>query len=188
MNLRRRGLLLGAAAVLLLPTAPSAQQRQVAPPPRPAQTRPAGPRLEPMAETRLLMEGMADSNFRGIERLLQRKPADLASWRFLRGQALLIAETGNLLMIRPPHNSGETIWLQRASDMRSIAGQLARAAAASDYDRCRSVLGELAQSCNRCHQSFRVATRIVPFEPPERKVSAPWTAPRPDTSFLIDSR
>jgi hypothetical protein len=167
-------------AFFLFPFALSAtaQQRPTLPQPRPVQPRPVqsqrppGPRLVPMAETRLIMEGLAESNFRGVERLLQKKPADVETWSFLRGQALLIAETGNLLMIRPPRTAGESLWLQRAGDMRNIAGQLARAAGSSDYERSRTLLTELAQSCNRCHQSFRVTTRIVPFaEPPERKVS-----------------
>ena len=42
-----------------------------------------------------------------IERLLSQKPADVQSWTFARGQALLIAETGNLLMLRPPKGEKE---------------------------------------------------------------------------------
>ena len=68
------------------------------------------PKLVPVAETRLLMEGLAHSNFRGLERILKQKPADDKAWTFARGQALLIAETGNLLMLRPPKNAGEAIW------------------------------------------------------------------------------
>ena len=32
-----------------------------------------------------------------------------AAWKFVRGQALLIAESGNLLLLRPPHNAGATV-------------------------------------------------------------------------------
>ena len=34
------------------------------------------PKLEPIAETRLLMEGLAHANFRGLERNLSKKPID----------------------------------------------------------------------------------------------------------------
>lgn len=134
------------------------------------------PKLEPVAETRLLMEGLAHANFRGLERNLNKKPIDDPSWVFARGQALLIAETANLLMLRPPKNQGEPVWFERSMDMRTQAMQLAQHLAKKDIERSKTAMQALANSCNRCHQSFRVAIDIVPFAPPEapplRKVSA----------------
>jgi hypothetical protein len=146
-------LLLGGAGALVL-AAPGAAQAPVRAP---------GPRLEPVAETRLLMEGLAQSNFQGLKRLLREKPADLETWTFARGQALLIAETGNLLMIRPPRNSGQTAWLERATDLRTAAASLARNLSRRDYEQSRAGLGEVANACNRCHQGFRVQVRVTPF-------------------------
>jgi hypothetical protein len=122
------------------------------------------PKLEPVAETKLLMEAMAHPNFRGLERLLRQKPADPQAWGFARGQALLIAETANLLMLRPPRNQGQPTWFERATDLRKTATDVARTAASEDYTRSRSGFVELANSCNRCHQAFRVAVEIVPFQ------------------------
>src|SRR5271168_2428196 len=73
-----------ASLILVAPAATQAPQRQVPPPPP---SRGTPPRLEPVAETRLLMEGLAHANFRGAERLLQEKPAGAEAWTFLRGQA-----------------------------------------------------------------------------------------------------
>src|SRR5258708_2326017 len=94
-NVRRRVFLLAGLVSFVFGTdaVPQATQRPV--------NKPA-PRLEPVAETRLLMEGLNQANFRGLERLLRQKPAEAEAWSFARGQALLIAETGNLLLIRPP--------------------------------------------------------------------------------------
>ena len=133
------------------------------------------PRLEPVAETRLLMEGLAHPNFRGIERKLATRPEDTQAWTFARGQALLIAETANLLMLRPPKNKGEAIWFDRAMDLRLQATQLAQHLGKKDYERSRSSLQQVAGSCNRCHQSFRINVDIAPFQqqpdaPPLRKV------------------
>ena len=104
----RRGLLLGVAAALAwAPGGATQTVRPNLPPPRlvldapPSSTR-LTPKLEAVAETRLLMEGLAQANFRGLERLLAEKPGEVKTWTFARGQALLIAETGNLLMLRPP--------------------------------------------------------------------------------------
>lgn len=122
------------------------------------------PKLEPVAETKLLMEGLAHANFRGLERLLTQKPAEQQTWTFARGQALLIAETANLLMIRPPKNQGQTAWFERSMELRREATALARVLTNRDYERGRAGLLRLAQSCNRCHQAFRVPVEIAPFQ------------------------
>ncbi|MSQ95432.1 MAG: hypothetical protein EXR98_12855 [Gemmataceae bacterium] len=131
------------------------------------------PKLEPIAETRLIMEGLAHPNFRGIERNLSKMALDDSGWTFARGQALLIAETANLLMLRPPKAQGQPVWFEHAMDLRSQATQLAQQLAKKNVERGKAGLHNLAKSCNRCHQSFRVPIEIVPFqpaEPPLRKV------------------
>jgi hypothetical protein len=122
------------------------------------------PKLEPFAETKLVMEGLAQANFRGLERILAQQPTEEKAWIFGRGQALLLAETGNLLMLRPPRNEGEAAWFQRASDFRSAAVQLASSLGQKDYQRSRANLLTVANSCNRCHQTFRIPVQLKPFE------------------------
>jgi hypothetical protein len=108
------------------------------------------------------MEGLNQANYRGLERLLKDKPGDVEAWTFARGQALLIAETGNLLMLRPPKR-GQDAWMEQAAELREAASALARAAARRDYERSRNAFRDLAGTCNRCHQSFRVNVRLEPF-------------------------
>lgn len=126
--------------------------------------RKAAPKPEPVAETKLLMEGMADPNTKALGKLLANKPKDAEGWAFARGQALLLAETGNLLMMRPPKaRAGEDAWMTHATDLRESATSLARAAGAKDYLQARTALAGVANACNRCHQSFRVGVRVDPF-------------------------
>ena len=142
-----RRLLLGGSMSLLLVVPGVAQAPGRVPGAAQAPGRAPGPRLEPIAETRLLMEGLAQSNFQGLERLLRDKPADVETWTFARGQALLIAETGNLLMLRPPRNTGQTAWLERANELRSAAARLARTLARRAIrSPCRPIAG---RSCRR---------------------------------------
>jgi hypothetical protein len=149
--------LLAVAAALLLGTPAVPQGVRNLPAPK------QPPRLEPVAETRLLMEGLNQANFSGLERSLKQKPADGEAWTFARGQALLIAETGNLLMIRPPKNQGQDAWMDRSRELREAATGLARAASARDFERSRTALTEVADACTHCHQTFRVQVRVVPF-------------------------
>lgn len=124
----------------------------------------AAPKPEPVADTKLLMEGLAGPNMRGLGRLLREKPENAEAWGFARGQALLLAETGNLLLIRPPRAAdAQAGWLGHAADLRDAADKLARAAAAKDYAKSRAALAGVANVCNRCHQGFRVPARIDPF-------------------------
>lgn len=153
----RSALALLIIAFLLIPALAPGQ-----PAPRPAEK--FTPRLESIAETKLLMEGLAHANFRGLEKLLSKKPESVEAWTFARGQALLIAETGNLLMLRPPRNDGRELWHMRATELRESATALARTVARSDHEKSREGLRTLAQSCNKCHESFQVPVRLTPFK------------------------
>ena len=123
----------------------------------------AQPKGTPVAETKLLMEGIAHANFKGLEKMLKAKPEDAEAWAFARGQSLLIAETGNLLLLRPPNNLGQESWTKSSVELRETATRLAQALATRDLNNSRARLVEVANACNRCHQNFRVTTRLAPF-------------------------
>lgn len=144
----------------LIVVVPSSSQ-----PPATGRTKSPPPRLVPVAETKLLMEGLAHPNFLGIERTLKSDEADAESWTFARGQAILIAESANLLMLRPPRNAGQDAWMQHATKMRDASTDLARAIAKRDKASSRAGLLNLANQCNRCHQTFRVTTKVTAFGP-----------------------
>ena len=168
----RRAAVCGLVTVLvvLLAWSPGAPTQQPGGLPRQPAAQPGpkvSPKLDPVAETRLLMEALAHANFRGIERLLREKPAEAQAWTFIRGQALLIAETGNLLMLRPPRSQGQAVWFERSMELRKVAADLARVAAAQNFAQSRAGFVNLANSCNRCHQTFRVPVEITPFAEPK---------------------
>jgi hypothetical protein len=121
------------------------------------------PKLEPVAETKLLMNGLAHPNFKGLERILSQEPTEDQAWTFARGQALLLAETGNLLMLRPPRNSGEITWMERATALRGTAAQLAETTSKKNFEGARAELRRVAENCNSCHQSFKVPVQIEAF-------------------------
>ncbi len=141
------------AAVVAL-TADAAPQ----PPGKPA-ARPK-PKLEVVAETKLLMEALTGANHRAIgKQLAQPQPEDRA-WVFIRGQALLIAETGNLLLMRPPKSGGRDDWMELATELRERGTRLAKATHDKDAARCRQAYADLTATCNRCHRSFNVPVPV----------------------------
>jgi len=131
----------------------------------PAAKKKEPPRLVPVAETKLLMEGLAHPNFLGIERILKSDEADAESWAFARGQAILIAESANLLMMRPPKNAGQDAWMQHATRLRDQSTDLARSIAKKDLNASRAGLITLGNQCNSCHQTFRVPMKVSAFAP-----------------------
>lgn len=155
----RLGSGIGLAGVAVLTLAAPHSRSQ----PRPTQP---PPRLVPVAETRLLMEGLTKPNFDGLARALQKEPADAETWAVVRGQSLLVAEAANLLLIRPPKTrDAQQVWVPRVLALREIGVKLAEAAAAKDHATAKAELTSLATACNRCHESFRVPVRIDPDKP-----------------------
>jgi hypothetical protein len=160
IRIRSGGALAGLAALCLFaPRSPSqVRERPAAPVP----TVPP-PRLVPVAETRLVMEGLTKPNFDGLARTFRQKPADVEGWAFARGQALLVAESANLLLIRPPRTrQAQEAWAPRAVELREAGVKLAQAAGTRDYVAARAGIANLANACNRCHEAFRVPVRISP--------------------------
>lgn len=129
----------------------------------PATTGKVAPKLEPIAETKLLMEGLAQPNYKGVEKILVKQPQDAQQWVYGRGQALLLAEVANLLMLRPPKNEGQQAWFTRAMELRDAASQLARTLGTKDFGEGRARFVQLTNACNRCHQTFRVPVQIEPW-------------------------
>lgn len=158
-NLTYTALLVLIGVLTLSATAQQPAKTAPAQLPAPKPAAPA-PKLEAVAETKLLMEAMAQPNYASLEKHLAQRPADADSWAFTRGQALLLAETGNLLMLRPPRSGGQDVWMQRSTELREAGANLARQAAARDYERSQTALRDVAVVCNRCHQNFRVPTRV----------------------------
>lgn len=90
---------------------------------------------------------------------------DAEAWHFGRGQSLLLAETANLLMLRPPKSPrAEAAWMARAMEFRDAAVKMAKTTAAKDLPKSQAALLSLAATCNRCHETFRVEMRVKPGE------------------------
>ena len=125
----------------------------------------AAPRLEAIADTKLLMVGLAKSNMDGLGKTLKDRPADAEAWGYVRGQGLLIAETGNLLLMRPPKTrQAQDSWMIFSVSLREAGVKVAKAAAAKDYPAARAAVASMSNVCNHCHEAFRVTERVVPLD------------------------
>ena len=75
-------------------------------------------------------------------------------WNALANQALMLAESANLLMM-PGRDRQQENWTRFSKEMRD-AGQAAfKAASAKDMDGVRAVNDALYNSCVQCHMQYR---------------------------------
>ena len=83
-----------------------------------------------------------------------RTPANDAEWTVLQGQALMVAESANLLMM-PAHMRDEDRWLAAARLMRDAGTAAFKAAKAKDVKLLEELNDALYQSCVTCHMHYR---------------------------------
>jgi hypothetical protein len=83
-----------------------------------------------------------------------RTPSSDAEWNVVQGQALMVAESANLLMM-PAHMRDEDRWLADAKLMRDAGAAAFRAAKAKDVDALSNLNDQLYQSCVTCHTHYR---------------------------------
>ena len=109
--------------------------------------------IEPAADTYWDAVGSV-SDRHGIT---EHAPKSDEEWAVVRNSAMVIAESGNLLMIAP-RATDRGDWMKFAREMVA-AGVKARAAAESrDTKRIFDVGEEVYQTCVNCHAKYIVAT------------------------------
>jgi hypothetical protein len=86
--------------------------------------------------------------------ILTRTPTSTAEWGALEGQALMLAESGNLLMM-PSRARGRDQWIQDAKLMLDVGEAALKAAQDRDVEALSELNEQLYQSCTTCHQHFR---------------------------------
>lgn len=83
-----------------------------------------------------------------------RTPATDAEWNVLQGQALMLAESGNLLTM-PGYTRTDVRWAADAKLMRDAGAAAYKAALAKDVAALEAVSDQLYESCTTCHTHFR---------------------------------
>ena len=86
---------------------------------------------------------------------IEREPPKTdVQWNVIRTQALMLAESGNLLMM-PNRARDQGDWIKESKVMVDLAATAYRAALAKDMDGILAVNDKLADSCIACHQQYR---------------------------------
>jgi len=81
-------------------------------------------------------------------------PKTDVQWNAIRSQALMLAESGNLMLL-PNRLRDQGDWIKETKVMIDLAATAYRAALAKDMDGILAVDDKLADSCIVCHQQYR---------------------------------
>jgi hypothetical protein len=131
--------------------APAARAGQ-AQSPQPAQAPPARP--APAGTTSELMVKIIYPASDAIFYVTTRTPENDVEWNELQGKALMVAESGNLLMM-PGYMRDDDRWMTDARLMRDAGAAAFKAAKAKNVDALADLNDALYQSCVTCHMHYR---------------------------------
>ena len=106
------------------------------------------------------MEYVFQPTFKRLRPLMGAAPVDNQAWKSIKADSLILAEGGNLLLIRQPEDDA-TDWVKHSVQVRDFGGQLYRAAKAKDYPSARRSYESMVTNCNACHQQFAGGEHIL---------------------------
>jgi len=83
-----------------------------------------------------------------------RTPKTDAEWAALEGQALMVAESANLLML-PGRARDQQQWMADATLMLKAGAASVQAAKTRNVDAIVALSDQLMESCTSCHKNYR---------------------------------
>jgi len=124
---------------------------------------PQPPPYKPIADVKQLMRGVVDPcadvvwesvatifTKDGVE---ERRPRNDEEWAHVRNHAMMLMESGNLLMMPPRAKDGDQ-WMKMAKALIDTAEIALRAAEAKNVDGLYDVGGLIDEACENCHKKY----------------------------------
>jgi hypothetical protein len=100
-----------------------------------------------------LMEYVFQPTYKRLKSAMTKAPTDKQGWKSIKSDALILAEGGNLLLLRKSKKS-PTEWTAFSIAVREAGGQLYRAAKQQDFSASRNAYEQMLTKCNSCHRQF----------------------------------
>ncbi len=145
------GLLLTASVGFLVPSSPT----DAAPAPKKDN---AEKPVEP--DMHEFMEYVFQPTFKRLKPVMATEPVNNQDWKTIKADSLILAEGGNLLLIRQPE-ADSAAWVNHSIQVRDFGGQLYRAAKAKDFKAARKSYESMIMNCNACHKQFAGGEHIL---------------------------
>ena len=120
------------------------------------------PPYKPVADVKVLMQavdGQADVVWQSVKTVItangteEVSPKSQDEWTAVRNAAVLLAESGNLLMM-PPRAQAGAEWMRSARALVETSEHAIRAAEARDRQKLYDVGGDINEVCMDCHYHY----------------------------------
>ena len=106
------------------------------------------------------MEYVFQPTFMRLQPAMQNAPADNQGWKIIKSESLVLAEGGNLLLIRPSEEDTAE-WVEHSTQVRKFGGELYRAGHDKDFSKARKSYESMIENCNACHQQYAHGEHIL---------------------------
>ena len=106
------------------------------------------------------MEYVFQPTYRRLKVSMSKEPADKNGWKAVKSDALILAESCNLLFARTPSEDGDE-WNQHAAASRKDGAALYQAARGKDFAAATAAYKSMLENCNGCHRQFENGKHIL---------------------------
>mgnify|MGYP002623403585 FL=1 len=106
------------------------------------------------------MEHVFQPTFKRLRTAMAAEPADNAVWKAIKADSLILAEGGNLLLMRTPTDDAAD-WAKHSVHVRDFGSHLYRAAKTKDFPAARKGYESMVTNCNACHHQFAGGEHIL---------------------------
>ena len=124
---------------------------------------PQPPPYKPVADVKQLMKGIVDPSAdvvwesvatiftkAGVE---DRRPRSDEEWANVRNHAMMLMESGNLLMMLPRAKDADQ-WMKMSQALIDTAEVALRAAEGKNVDGLYDIGGKIDEACENCHKKY----------------------------------
>ncbi len=99
------------------------------------------------------MEYVFEPTYKRLKMQMAQAPEDKNAWKEVKSSSLILAEGGNLLLIRTPKEDAQE-WNNLSTVIRDLGGQLYLASRKRDYKAAHQHYTAMLEKCNACHKKF----------------------------------
>jgi hypothetical protein len=99
------------------------------------------------------MEYVFQPTYKRLQQSMRGEPTDNNAWKGIKADSLILAEGGNLLMIRTPTEEA-AVWNELSAAVRDAGSNLYQAAKKKDYKVASQHYKSMLLKCNACHDKF----------------------------------
>lgn len=99
------------------------------------------------------MEGVFQGSYRRLKSAMAIAPTERQAWKAIRSDALILAESCNLLLYRKPDKEADK-WVELSLATRDAGAKFYLAAKQRDFASSREAYEKMLTQCNACHKHF----------------------------------